>query len=233
MTIAERLTWRDVYDTIQGRILDSTYSPGTRLPRDEDIALDLGCARATVQRAMRALADEGLIERKRKGGTHVLRLPATRATFHIPVARLEVEATGARYGYQLVSREEADAPRAVAAALEMRAPARMLHVRALHLANQRPYLFEDRWICVDTVPEILDVDLSRENANEWLLQHRPYSRCDLRFFAIKAAADDADLLGAEEGDALFGIARSTWNGSAPITTVTALAPPGYEMHSRA
>jgi len=174
-----------------------------------------------------------MIERKRKGGTHVLRLPATRATFHIPVARLEVEATGARYGYQLVSREEADAPRAVAAALEISAPARMLHVRALHLANQRPYLFEDRWISLDTVPEILDVDLTRENANEWLLQHRLYSRCDLRFFAMKASADEAALLQAEEGDALFGIARSTWNGSDPITTVTALAPPGYEMHSRA
>ena len=233
MTTPELLTWRNVYDTVRGRILDATYRPGTGLPRDADIAAELGCARATVQRAMRALADEGIVARKRKGGTHVLTLPVTRATFKIPVARVEVEATGARYAYQLVSRAVEDAPRPVAAALELVAPARMLHVQALHLANQRPYLYEDRWICLDTVPEILDVDLSVENANEWLLQHRPYSRCDLRFYALNASAEQAALLGASEGDALFGIARSTWNGAAPITTVTALAPPGYELHSRA
>jgi GntR family histidine utilization transcriptional repressor len=59
--------------------------------RDEDIALELGCARTTVQRAMQDLSMAGLVERKRKGGTHVRTDPVTRATFDIPITRREVE----------------------------------------------------------------------------------------------------------------------------------------------
>ncbi|MDZ7710284.1 MAG: GntR family transcriptional regulator [Roseovarius sp.] len=215
------------------RILSGTYPPGSRLPRDVDLAEELGCARTTVQRAMRALADEGLIERKRKGGTRVLARPVTRATFDIPVAREEVEATGRTYGYQLVAREIAEIPPTVAAAMGLDAPERMLRAQALHLADRRPFMYEDRWVSLATVPEIADIDLAAESANEWLLAHRPYSHYTLRFSAVNATAEQAELLGTTPGDALFVIERCTWLGAAPITCVTALAPPGYALTSRA
>jgi GntR family histidine utilization transcriptional repressor len=233
MTAPDPTGWRALRDTIHQRILDGTYGPGARLPRDADLAMELGCARTTVQRAMRALADEGLIERKRKGGTRVLARPVTRATFDIPVAREEVKATGRAYGYQLVAREIAPSPHSVTAAMGLSAPERMLRAQALHLADRRPFMFEDRWISLATVPEIAGVDLAVESANEWLLAHRPYSHYTLRFSAANATAAQAELLGARAGDALFVIERCTWLGTAPITCVTALAPPGYALISRA
>ena len=68
MTLDTRLSWTDVRDQVRARILNRTYAPGDRLPRDEDIAQELGCARTTVHRAMQDLALSGLVERKRKGG---------------------------------------------------------------------------------------------------------------------------------------------------------------------
>lgn len=67
MNEVTRLSWTDVRDEIRMRILNRTYAPGDKLPRDEDIALELGCARSTVHRAMQELSQVGLIERKRKG----------------------------------------------------------------------------------------------------------------------------------------------------------------------
>ena len=232
MTTPEPTGWRALREIIRRRILSGTYPPGARLPRDVDLATELGCARTTVQRAMRALADEGLIERKRKGGTRVLERPVTRATFDIPVAREEVEATGRAYGYQLVAREIAQALPTVVAAMGLAKPERMLRAQALHLADRRPFMYEDRWISLVTVPEIAEVDLTRESANEWLLAHRPYSHYTLRFSAANATAEQAELLGTRPGDALFVIERVTWLGPAPITCVTALAPPGYALTSR-
>jgi len=229
MTAPQITGWRALRDLIHERILTGRYPPGARLPRDTELAEELGCARTTVQRAMNALADEGLIERKRRGGTRVLARPVTRATFDIPVAREEVEATGRTYGYQLVAREIAETPHAIAAAMGLASPERMLRAQALHLANRRPFMFEDRWISLATVPEITDVDLTTESANEWLLAHRPYSRYTLRFSAANASAGQADLLGVAPGDALFVIERCTFLGPAPITCVTALAPPGYAL----
>lgn len=226
---AGRISWTDVRDAIRTRILNRTYAPGDRLPRDEDIALEMGCARTTVHRAMQDLAQTGLVERKRKGGTHVRADPVTRATFDIPITRREVEQRGGRYGHRLISRALEAAPAHVMERFAIRRPGPMLHVKALHLADDRPYIFEDRWIDTASTPGVLDVDLERESANEWLVRNKPYSRLDVRFYAMTAEGESARHLATDAGSALLVIERTTWIGADPITTVQAVAAPGYKL----
>jgi GntR family histidine utilization transcriptional repressor len=214
---------------MRARILARTYAPGDKLPRDEDIAVELGCARTTVHRAMQDLSQIGLVERKRKGGTHVRIDPVTRATFDIPITRREVEQRGSKYDYQLISRTMEEAPPSVMARFGIQHPAPMLHVKALHLADNCPYIFEDRWIDSNSTPEILKVDLKLESANEWLVRNKPYSRYDLRLYAITADADAADQLDVALGAALLVIERTTWIGTSPITTVRSVTTPGYQL----
>ena len=232
MTVDTRLSWKDVRDEIHEAILSGRYAPGDRLPRDADIAETLNCARSTVQRAMQDLSDSGIVERRRKGGTRVRPFPVTRAVLDIPITRREVEEKGSRYGYQLIRRVEATPPRRVSAAFELAAPRPMLRVEALHLSDGRPYILEDRWICPQTVPEIRDVDLTTQSANEWLVLNKPYNRCDLRLYAMSAEHGVAELLETTAGAALFVIERTTWIDTAPITTVKAIAAPGYQLLTR-
>ncbi len=229
MTTESRLSWKDVRDRIHEQILTGRYGPGDRLPRDADIAEDLNCARSTVQRAMQDLSDSGLVERRRKGGTRVRSEPVTRATLDIPITRREVEQRGGRYGHQLIRRTTGPAPRAVLAAFELDSPRDMVRVEALHLSDGRPYILEDRWICPRTSPEIHDLDFAGQSANEWLVRNKPYTRCDLRFYAMSADAEVADLLEADPGAALLVIERTTWIDDAPITTVKAITRPGYQL----
>ncbi|WP_103765002.1 GntR family transcriptional regulator [Roseovarius confluentis] len=229
MTSDSRLSWKDVRDRIHEQILTGRYGPGDRLPRDADIAEDLSCARSTVQRAMQDLSDSGLVERRRKGGTRVRAEPVTRATLDIPITRREVEQRGARYDYQLISRRTAPAPRGVLAAFGLSRSRPMLRVEALHLSDGRPYIFEDRWICPETSPEVRDLDFTGQSANEWLVLNKPYTRLDLRFYAISANPRQADLLDTEPGAALLVIERTTWVDEAPITTVKAITTPGYQL----
>lgn len=169
------------------------------------------------------------MERKRKGGTHVRADPVTRATFDIPITRREVEQRGSKYGYQLITRAIEDTPPPVMARFGIQQPTPMLRVKALHLADNRPYIFEDRWIDTRSTPGILDVDLERDSANEWLVHNKPYSRVDVRFFAVNAAGESAQHLSTGEGDALLVIERTTWIGLDPITSVHAVAAPGYQL----
>ncbi len=178
---------------------------------------------------MRDLSDGGIVERRRKGGTHVRTDPVTRATLDIPITRKEVENKGSVYGYQFISQSMLDTPRSVAATFGPSAPAQMMRIEALHLSDQRPYIYEDRWICTQTVPDINAVDLQKESANEWLVRNKPYSRCDIRFYAIKASEYDARMLGIEPGEALFVMERTTWIGAEPITSVKAVTRPGYQL----
>lgn len=234
MNAPARHTWKSVRDTIHARILDTTFGPGDKLPKDEELAERLGCSRATVQRAMRDLAESGVVERRRKGGTHVRADPVTRATLDIPVARSEVERRGSVYGYQLISLEEtARPPYAIAAAMGLPATATLLRVEALHMADHRPYIYEDRWISLKTVPEIREVDLARQNANEWLVRNKPYNRCDLRFYAERAGDHHGRLFDTDVNEALFVMERITWLNGDAITLVKAVTAPGYQMTTTA
>ena len=231
-TAHARLSWIDVRDAIRARILARDYGLGARLPRDEDIATELGCTRTTVHRAMQDLAAAGLIDRKRKGGTHVLADPITRATIDIPVTRSEVEALGRAYSHRVISNQRGPSPAPIMARFGAAQPRDMLHLGALHLADGRPYMLEDRWVDLATCPEILSVDFAAISANEWLVRHKPYTRVQMRFYAINADADSAAQLGCKPGDALLTVERTTWLDDAPITTVQAIAAPGYVLASK-
>ena len=225
-------TWRGVRSRIHAAILDGVYAPGSQLPRDADLAAELRCARSTVQRAMQSLSQRGIVERRRKSGTRVSLQPVTRATLDIPITRDEVESRGGKYGYQLIKRSTEKTPPAVASALGLAQQTAMLRVRALHLADGRPHMLEDRWISTRTVPEILTVDLSVVSANEWLVRNRPISDCNIRLFAETADEKRAQLLNCRLHDALFIIERSTWIGVLPITCVKASCAPGYQLLTR-
>ena len=181
---------------------------------------------------MQNLSDSSIVERRRKGGTRVRLEPVTRAILDIPLTRREVEQKGARYGHRLIYRSQAFPPRDVIAKFELSTPHHMLQVKALHLSNGRPYILEDRWISLKTVPEAKEVDFTRQSANEWLLLNRPYNRCDVSLFAISANDRFANLLNVKIGAALFVVERTTWIDAAPITTVQAIATPGYQLATR-
>lgn len=228
-----RSNWVDIRDEIKRRVLDRELLPGAKLPNDQDLADEFGCARTTVQRAMQDLAQSGTVKRRRKGGTTITLHPITRTTLDIPITRLEIEAAGKEYGYYLVSRGLETSPPHVASSFGLTHAKELLHVAALHMADKKPYIYEDRWIDPMTTPEILDIDLSRESANEWLVRNRPYSECEVRFMAKKATQHEARMLETGLDEALFVVERTTWINSAPITMVRALGSPGYQISTRA
>ncbi|MCY4334332.1 MAG: GntR family transcriptional regulator [Litoreibacter sp.] len=231
MTADGRQSWRDIRDQIHGRIIDSTYRPGEKLPRDEDIAQELKCARSTVHRAMRSLAEDGLIERRRKGGTTVNPDPVTRTTIDIPITRIDIESRGYAYHHHLIDTMEIEAPHRIAAKFGNPSSGPMLRIRALHLADAQPYIFEDRWISLRSVSEISDVDFQTVSANEWLVRNRPFSRCDVQILADDIFDDEAAYLEEPVATALLVLERTTWAGDAPITHVRAVHKRGYRLVS--
>ena len=99
----ETTSYRDIKETVLARIRSGEWQPDSLLPNEQDLAVEFSCTRTTVNRAMRELADEGFLERRRKAGTRVLSAPQRQARFTIPMVRDEVEALGGIYRYALVS----------------------------------------------------------------------------------------------------------------------------------
>ena len=214
------------------RIHAREWKPGQLIPNESDLAREFGCARTTVNRALRSLAETGLLDRRRKAGTRVAEQPVAQAVLSIPLLRHEVEQRGARYDYQRIERAVATPPTLVSAALHVDAKAMLLHVHALHPADGRPYALEDRWINTGHVPAALEEDFQSISANEWLLKHVPYTSGDIAFSATTAAADIAMHLDCPENSALLTIDRLTWDQGHAVTKARLLFAPGHQLRAQ-
>ena len=223
--------WQSVQDEVLRRIHAREWKPGDLIPNEADLAIEFGCARSTVNRALRSLADSGLLDRKRKAGTRVAAQPVAKATLDIAVIRHEVEARGSKYGYQLIDREQVIPSLTICGAMQTSGTDALLHVRALHLADDAPYAIEDRWINTLVVPQAKSEEFAEVSANEWLLKHAPYTHGEIAFSAVQVGQDDADILGVPAQSAAFAIDRLTWDGKASVTKVRLLFTPGYHLRT--
>ncbi|AXC49023.1 UTRA domain-containing protein [Paracoccus suum] len=219
--------WQSVRDAVMARIRARTYAPGALIPNEADLAVEFGVARATVNRALRALADEGFLERRRKAGTRVASAPVRKAVLPIPLTRAEVEATGAVYSFELLLRETAVPPPDVAEALGT-GPRALLHLVTLHRGGAQPAVLEDRWVDLVTAPGLAEIDLTAVNPNEWLVHNLPYTHGTMAFSA-QAAGARAQALDCAPGDSIMVLTRATWLEDAPITHVRQCFPPGRNL----
>jgi GntR family transcriptional regulator, histidine utilization repressor len=220
--------WQEVRAEALRRIRAGDWPPGARIPDEADLAAELECARATVNRALRDLAGAGFLERRRKGGTRVPETPIRRAVLDIPIIRRDVEGRGLAHGYRLVSDAEAPLPRAVAAELGLADGTVWRAIRALHLAGGAPFCLEDRWL---DPGRAAGVGFGSLSANEWLVRHVAYTRGTYAWGAVALTPGVAALLGHPAGAAALAVDRSTFAEGGAITRVRLIYAPGYRMEA--
>ncbi|MFC5384991.1 GntR family transcriptional regulator [Aquamicrobium segne] len=213
------------------RIIEREWLQGQRIPDEADLAIEFGAARATVNKALQLLADEGLLERRRRAGTRVTINPARKATLTISIVREQVERAGMDYGHRVVAQRRSPAPAKIAKRLGLPQGTVLLHMRAIHYGNGRPFQLEDRWINLAAAPGLEKLDFWQLNANEWLVQNAPYLHAEIAFTAANADKREARLLQTQPGNALLIMQRTTWNELEPITTVRVACQPGYLLNA--
>ena len=225
-------TYKSVKADILSKITNGEWGLGTLIPNEVELAEIYGCARATVNRAMRELADDGIIERRRKAGTRVRGAPVREARFVVPIVRKEIEAKGTDYRYSLVSRAVEDAPDWLRARLKLSVDGKVLHLICMHYADGDPYQHEDRWINLAALPEAEAADFSSLGPNEWLVSTVPFSDAEISFSAGLADEKLAGYLTCAIGDSVFTVERSTWWEGRAITYVRLTYRPGHRLTTR-
>lgn len=219
-------SYKDIRAILLERITSGAWPPGERIPDEVDLAREFGCTRPTVSRAMRGLVEAGLVERRRKAGTRVVRRDAREAVVAIPVVRAEIERRGSRYRFLCLRRRLAAPPAPIRAALGLDPRRRALHVLGLHLADERPWQLEDRWINLQTVPAARHERFDDVSPNEWLLARIPYSRAEHAFSAGTPGEEERELLALAPDEPVFVIERTTWLGADAVTRAR-LSHPGH------
>ncbi len=231
MTASKNISFQDIRDEVIDRIQTRIWPQGSLLPTELELAAEFGCARATVNRALRELAEQGIVTRRRKGGTRVVTTPVKQAKLPIAVVRQTIEDMNAMYRYALVSRTLMDCPAWLQAKLDIPEGSQVLHLHCMHHADNRPFQFEERWINVHTVPHVVDEDFLTLGPNEWLLAEVPFSNAEIAFSAVPATGQLQEFLSVPSGTPLFQLERTTWFRNDPVTFVRMTFHQGYQMRT--
>ncbi|WP_245155698.1 GntR family transcriptional regulator [Paracoccus ravus] len=210
------MTWQAVQDIVLERIQTGIWNEGELIPTECELAAELGCARATVNRAMQALAETGVVERRRKVGTRVTAHP--RVQLVRTLLRRELEAAGHQYGYRLLAAEEAVPPAEVAQAMLLRKGETLLMSRAVYFADNIPHCCEIRWTNTFAAPGLSPAILEGLSACEWLLGNVPLNRASMSIGVSTADGPFiAPALNLPQNDPVLELERLEWLNNMPVS----------------
>jgi GntR family histidine utilization transcriptional repressor len=209
--------WLQIRRAVSRPILSGAWRPGSRVPGELALTEWFQTSRMTVAKAMQSLANEGVVERRRKIGTVVSARAGERPVFEIWDTAEIVERRGSAYGYELLSCAlVGDAPEDRAQFGVARA-APLIRVACLHTADGRPFQVEDRLISLDAAPDVTCELLATVRPGPWLLSHVPWTQAEHAISAHEADERLAGLLDVRKGASCLLVERRTWNGEQPVT----------------
>lgn len=194
-----------------GLITTGRVRAGDRLPKEKDLASELGVSRMTLRQALASLETRGMVERipGRLGGTFVT------------VPKIDIDITGlagfteqlrrgqVRAGAKVVSAAVVESGRDVAGALGIARGAAAYEIVRVRSAHREPLALERSYLPVELFPDLLDHPL---NGSLYALLRKRYDHWpQTAVEALEpfiAGPDEAGLLKVDEGSALMLIERT-------------------------
>ncbi|WP_404302578.1 histidine utilization repressor [Alicycliphilus denitrificans] len=216
--------YQQVKDHIARKIQDGSWKAGDRLPSENELVLQFGISRMTVNRALRELTEQGRIVRVAGVGSFVAEGKPQSTLLQIANLASEIRARGHDYRCQVLSVERVAASMEVAAALDLRTGESVFHALCVHLEDGVPVQLEDRYVNPRIVPDFIEQDFAQLQPSEFLVRNVPYDQMEHVVDAVLPTREQAQLLEMEPTQPCLLLMRRTWSRGTPVTLVRCLHP---------
>ena len=233
------------YQRIKNAILDNIHSgkwqAGEAISTEMALAEEFGVSRMTVNRALKELSEERVLERRQGSGTFVAQQQFNHTFVEVRNIAQDLKSANRDYQAQVVSK------RAITASMlddEMRRkfgideavvssnskgddskdtdstePAVLYEVKIIHFADGQPIQFEERWVDATKVPEFIEQDFSVVNTSDYLIAESPLERGNYTIRALAAPDEIADALQIAPQSPTLVLRRQTYSAGKVLTFV--------------
>ena len=232
------------YQRIKNAILDNIHSgkwqAGAAISTEMALAEEFGVSRMTVNRALKELSEERVLERRQGSGTFVAQQQFNHTFVEVRNIAQDLKSANRDYQAQVLSK------RAITASMlddEMRgkfdideaafssnanetdsdtnsAEAAILYeVKIIHFADGQPIQFEERWVDAAKVPEFIEQDFSVVNTSDYLIAKSPLERGSYTIRALAAPDGIADALQIAPQSPTLVLCRQTYSAGQVLTFV--------------
>jgi GntR family transcriptional regulator len=143
-------------------IANGTYAPGSQLPTEAELGELLGVSRTVVREALRALEDDGLIDRRHGVGTFVREQSILKnLNFNFGITEM-IKAAGKLPGTSFLAVHHEAADGEVAAQLEVASGTPVFTIERVRTADGRPVVYSLDTFCA-SLPGAAHLDSDRLN----------------------------------------------------------------------
>ena len=212
---------------LKGRLAKGYWTPGALMPSEAELVAQFGVSRMTVNRALRELQLEGLVDRVQGVGTFAAQLNRVSSTLTIRDIHEEILQRGHTHHATVHMVKDEVASVIVAQRLGVAAGARVFHTLIVHHENGVPLQCEDRYVNPECAPDYLSVDFTRVTPTHYLLDVAPLWEAHFSVQAGLPSAREAKLLGLKQTDPCLIVSRRTTNRGVPITQARLTHPAGH------
>ena len=228
------------YQRIKNAILDNIHSgkwqAGNAISTEMALAEEFGVSRMTVNRALKELSEERVLERRQGSGTFVAQQQFNHTFVEVRNIAQDLKSANRDYQAQVVSK------RAITASMlddEMRGKfdldtavvssdsedtciseiAVLYEVKIVHFADGQPIQFEERWVDAKKVPQFLEQDFSVVNTSDYLIAKSPLERGSYTIRAVAAPDEIANALQVAPQSPTLVLRRQTYSAGRVLTFV--------------
>ncbi|MDM4766010.1 histidine utilization repressor [Pelomonas sp. SE-A7] len=197
---------------------------GDLLPSEGQLVAQFEVSRMTVNRALRELHQEGLIERVQGVGTFVAQLHRISSTLTVRDVHEEIAERGHQHEARVHSLARIKANAEQAAEFGLKAGAALFHSVIVHLENGVAIQCEDRLVNPACAPDYLGLDFAQITPTQHLLEVAPLSEARYTIEATLPDELEARLLGIARREPCLVVRRTTFSRGQTVTTVRLTHP---------
>jgi GntR family histidine utilization transcriptional repressor len=216
-------------------IANGTWKAGERISSEQELVTRFGVSRMTVNRALRELADQGMVVRVAGVGTFVAEARTQTNLLYIVNLAEEIRHRGHDYQCDVLVVARITASMEIASALQLSTGDSVFHTLCIHRENGIPVQLEDRYVNPQFVPDFMDQDFSLTQPSDYLLRKVPLDQIEHVVDATLPTAEQAHQLEIAAEDPCLVLTRRTWTHgcSHPVTYVRCIHPGArYRLGSR-
>jgi len=201
------------------------WAPGAQMPSEADLVALFGVSRMTVNRALRELQAEGLVQRVQGVGTFAATLHPVSSMLNIRDLHDEIESRGHRHHAAVHLQRSEAASAALAGQLGVAAGSAVFHTLIVHFDNGVAVQCEDRYVNPACAPGYLQANFTQTTPTQYLFGATALWRAQYTIEAAQPTAQEAALLGIAASAPCLVVVRRTFTVDAAIT-IARLVHPG-------
>lgn len=232
------------YQRIKSAILDNIHSgkwqAGEAISTEMALAKEFGVSRMTVNRALKELSQERVLERRQGSGTFVAQQQFNHTFVEVRNIAQDLKTANRNYQVHVVSK------RIITASMlddEMRdkfnideefvvsdlkdsisttdsnEAAILYEVKIIHFADGQPIQFEERWVDATKVPDFIEQDFNVVNTSDYLIAKSPLERGSYIIQALAAPEEIAKALQIPVQSPTLVLRRRTYSAGQVLTFV--------------